>query len=163
MTIAFYSFASSKLAMKRVHNIVFSVFAKSGEDMESLESALLSLLPFNLEDENIKLKKTLASGLVESKITILELSLEKERHTNAFLDAFLDDLSTDQKKTLLNQENRLDDDCHFFIRLDKDALLDGKLALTDGGNCFHIKMAIAAFPKKKEAARKIIEELFGDN
>ena len=95
-------------------------------------------------------------------ITILELLVEKERHTKAFLEHFIADLSSDQKSVLLSQENRLDDECHFFIRLDKKSLLDGKLVITDSGDCFHIKMSIAAFPKKKEQARKVIEELFGD-
>jgi hypothetical protein len=149
--------------MKRVHNITFSVFCKAEDDIDSIESALLTIIPFNVEDEKLKLKKTLASGVLESKITILELTLEKERHTNKFLDTFTDDLSHDQKKTLLEQENRLDDDCHFFIRLDKQALIDGKIVVTDSGNCFHIKMSIAAFPKKKESARKIVQSIFSND
>lgn len=149
--------------MKRAHSIVFSVFCKPEEDLESLETALLTLFPFSLEEEKIKLKKTTASIFEERKITILTITLEKERHTSQFLDVFIADLSPEQKHLLFSQENRLDDECQFFIRLDKDALLDGKLLLTDSGHCVHIRITIAAFPKKRDAALLVVQSLFGDS
>jgi len=47
------------------------------------------------------------------------------------------------------------------MRIDKDAWIDErKILFTDSGNCFHIKMSLAVFPKKKEAALQLVEKIF---
>ncbi|MBN1792494.1 hypothetical protein JW826_02310 [Candidatus Woesearchaeota archaeon] len=147
--------------MKFVHTIQVSVFVKPGEDEEKIRESLSSLAPFDLEEEKVALKKTVAKGVDEfsTKITIYELMLEKERHTRKFIEHLLSRLSTDQKKMLLRQEDRLGDDCCFYLRLDKQKLLDKEAWITDLGDCFHVKMTIAAFPKKKEAARTVVEKM----
>ena len=62
---------------------------------------------------------------------------------------------------LEQKESRLDEDLNFFVRIDKEKWIDGKeMFLTDSGNCFHIKILIAAFPKKRENALKIVEKMF---
>jgi RNA binding exosome subunit len=79
-----------------------------------------------------------------------------------FLESLLGRLSEGQKKTILQQkESRLDEDLNFFIRFDKEKLLgERKLSLTDKGNCFHLRMRIAAFPAKREKALETIEKIF---
>ena len=57
--------------------------------------------------------------------------------------------------------SQLQKDLNFFVRFDKDQWVkNGKLELTDAGNCFHLKIGIAAFPKKREIALNAIRELF---
>jgi RNA binding exosome subunit len=86
--------------------------------------------------------------------------LQKEKHTNAFLNSLKQRLSDDQKQLLLRQsESRLDSELSFFIRLDKDRLLnENRFWITDSGNCFHIRMSIAAYPSNREAALKVISQ-----
>ena len=48
---------------------------------------------------------------------------------------------------------------HFFIRLDKEKLLKEDYEVTDSGECFHIKLHIAAFPSKRAIALEAIEKL----
>jgi RNA binding exosome subunit len=146
------------MKMKLAHTISISVFVRADDDEEKLKEALLSLVPLDLEKEKLTLSRTVAQGF-ENRIVILELALEKERHTNKVIDALIRRLSSDQKKLILIQENRLDEDCCFYLRFNKKALLDNKLELTDSGDCFHVKMTIAAFPKRKESARKVVEEM----
>lgn len=146
--------------MKHLNKAVLSVFVKEGEDLENIQQAVLSIIPFNLEKEQIPLQRKTAKGFEEKKITVLKAELEKPRHTNAFLKHLLENLSKPQKELLLDQaESRLDNHQHFFIRLDKQALLDGNYKITDSGDCFHIKLHIAAFPNKRETALKVIEKL----
>ncbi len=55
----------------------------------------------------------------------------------------------------------MDEHHHFFIRFDKDKLIENnEFFITDKGNCYHIKMTIAAFPTTRENALKAIEKLF---
>ena len=62
----------------------------------------------------------------------------------------------------MQKESRLDDNLDFFLRFGKDEYIrNDKLMLTDSGNCFHIKISIDAFPKKREIALKIADKIFG--
>tara|TARA_Y100000294_G_scaffold56258_1_gene53268 strand:+ start:5103 stop:5555 length:453 start_codon:yes stop_codon:yes gene_type:complete len=150
--------------MKIAHQIKVKVFSyeKNNEDEKLVLDKFLQLFPFNLKDEKIELKNTNALGLNENKITIFEVALTKEKHTNLFLNNLIKNLDEEQKKLILSQlESRLDNNLDFFLRFDKtEYIQNNKLKLTDSGNCFHIKISVAAFPKKREIARKIISQIF---
>lgn len=146
--------------MKRAHQVVVSVFVNEGEDEAAIIAALRQLFPFGLAEERIALEQKRAAGFNDRKIIIYEVRLAKERHTSAFLDALLGHLSSEQKQLIRDELMlRIDDECSFFLRLDKAALLQGKHRITNGGDCFHIKMSIAAFPKRKESAMNVVQEM----
>jgi len=144
--------------MKLTHTVRLSVFAYEGEDSVKIESVLRSLFPLSLEQEKVELKQTNATGFAERRIIIFEIFLQKEKHTNAFLNNLKQKLSDDQRQLLIRQSvSRLDDELNFFIRLDKDKLLaEDRFWITDSGNCFHIRMSVAAYPSNREAALKVI-------
>jgi len=151
--------------MKIAHQIKVKVFSyeKNNEDEKLVLDKFLQLFPFNLKDEKIELKNTNALGLNENKITIFEVALTKEKHTNLFLNNLIKNLDEEQKKLILSQlESRLDNNLDFFLRFDKNEYLkNNKLKLIDSGNCFHIEISVAAFPKKREIASGIVKEIFG--
>jgi len=144
------------------HNICITVFCKPKDNTELIAKKLLLLVPFDNKKEKIELKKTNATGFNEKKITILEIYLEKESHTNLFLKNLAKNLADEQKLLIKRQaESRLDDELNFFLRLDKSKLInENKLWLTDKGDCYHIRIKIAAFPHKREAALKTVEKIF---
>ncbi len=146
--------------MKFANRINISVFIKPEEDEARIAQALRSLLPFSLEEQKLSLKRSSVQGFSEKKIIICELELKKESHTNAFLKRLNEKLTEQQKDMLVLQDNRLDDECCFYLRLDKQRLLEGKYSLTDSGECYHIKMCIAAFPKKRECAKDVVRKIF---
>ena len=147
--------------MKLIHRVYIHVFIKEGENAEKIEETLKSLIPIGLEKEKITINRQSAAGLEDKKIIIEEIILEKQRHINKFLNHLLTNLTNKQKELLLMQaESRLDDELHFFIRLDKDKLLNNEFEITDSGNCFHIKLSIAAFPAKREVGLEIINTIF---
>ena len=148
--------------MKNIHSIHLSVFVKPEEDCEKLKSTFLSFFPFNLEKEKIILKETNATGFQEQIIKILEVILDKEKHIALFLDDLLQKLEPEKKELLLRQkESRLDEDNFFFMRFDKNHLLnENRLFIVDTGNCFHLKMHIASYPAKREKALEVVQEIF---
>ena len=152
--------------MKIANQIRIKVFSyeKFNENKELILDKFLELFPFNLKDEKIKLKKTEAKGFNEQKITIFEVTLTKEKHTNKFMENLIENLEQEQRKLILSQvESRLDDKLNFFLRFDKDEYMNNdKLNLTDSGNCFHIEISVAAFPKKREIGLGIVRKLFGE-
>lgn len=147
--------------MNYAHNVIVTVFAKENENTEEILTGLKTLFPFNLADEKIKIRQETATGVNDNKITVFKVILEKARHTNQFLSYLNCKLNAEQKRTLIAQkESRLDEDLAFYIRLDKKSLINGKYALTDCGNCYHIRIHLAAFPAKRESALEIIEKIF---
>ena len=146
--------------MKIANSISIRVFSKEGEDDEKIAQTLKQLVPFDYEKEKIRFRTETATGFNESKIMIYAIFLEKERHTRKFLELLMGRLTKEQKELLSRQEeSRLDESLNFYIRLDKERLMHDEYWITDDGNCYHITISLAAFPRKKEAALKIAEEL----
>ena len=150
--------------MKIAHQIKIKVFSyeKNNEDEKLILDKFLQLFPFNLEYEKVNLKKTYVEGFHGTKITIFEVTLAKERHTNQFIENLTKNLDAEQKKLILSQiESRLDNHLDLFLRFDKKEYLENnKLMLTDSGNCFHMKISIAAFPKNRELGLNLVKYIF---
>jgi len=136
--------------MKYAHLISLSVFSYEHENIDSVLASFLRFFPFDLEDSKVVLDKTNATGFNEKKITIFEVKLTKNNLINQFLQNLLENLDKHQKNNILNQiDSRLDKNLDFFIRFDKESWInEKKLILMDAGKCFHIRISIAAFPKK---------------
>jgi len=148
--------------MKLTHNITITEFVREGENLDSVKQALKELIPFDLKQEKILLKEEITTGVDERQtIKILTIFLQKENHTKKFLWFLMTKLSAEQKELLLKQkESRTDNNLYFFIRLEKDKWnLSREASITDGGNCVHIKILLAAFPAKKENALKIVDKI----
>ena len=148
--------------MKLAHLIKLIVFSKQEDNENDVLNSFLSLMPFNIEEEKLELKTSTAEGFEHAKIKIFELTLIKEKHTTKFIENLITKLTDEQKQLILKQaESRLDEDLKFFLRFDKEKLLkENKLWLTDKGNCFHVKISIAAFPSSKEKALEVVKSIF---
>jgi len=151
------------------HHIIVTVFVKpedriSDPDIESkVMAALIGLFPFDLSIEKINVQKETAEGFEGRKIIIYKIGLFKESHTTAFIRNLGSKLNQDQKDLLLRQaESRLDENLDYFIRLGKQELLHGDYYITGSGDCFHTRIGIAAFPKKRETALQVIGKFFLD-
>lgn len=149
--------------MKYAHLVKLTVFSRENENEGLILGSLSEFFPFSLEDNKISVKKTSATGFNKKEIRIFEVALSKSSLINDFLENLAENLTEIQKGIILRQaESRLDSNLDFFIRFDKDSWMkEKKLLLTDSGNCFHLKASIAAFPKKREVALKIVNDLFG--
>ena len=150
--------------MKLAHQIKAKVFSyeKVNEDEKLILDKFLQLFPFDLKEQKIDLKKTQAFGFNEKKIAIFDVALTKEKHTKQFIENLIKNIDEEQRKLIASQlESRLDDNLDFFLRFDKDKYIkNNKLKLTDSGNCYHIKINIASFPKRREKAIEVLKELF---
>ena len=150
--------------MLYAHNIHINVFSKPEDDFERTKQALISLIPFDIVKEKIEFKTESAEINDERKMKILEIILKKQKHTNDFIKHIFSNIGKDAVETLKSQiETRVDENASFFLRLDKyELMINGKYILTDSGNCFHIKMSIAAYPSNKEKAVIIANQMIDD-
>lgn len=116
--------------------------------------------------EEMKVKDALRVRNNESKIVdgldliSIQFELNKQTHIKSLIQNLKEKLGKKQCELIASQENRVDDECNLFIRLDKKSLNEKKFVLTDSGDCYHIKIKLAAYPKKKETGIIIAKELF---
>jgi RNA binding exosome subunit len=146
--------------MKYAHTVAVKAFASSQDEIAELERSLTSFLPGDFEKEGISFQVESCSGFEDKMILVMALVLSKERHTTNFLMVLTNMLSSDQKRLLCAQKNRLDESLDYFIRFSKPDFLKGILTLTDGGNCVHCKIHLAAYPKTGDAAWGVVHKLF---
>lgn len=146
--------------MKYTHFIDMRVFSKEEDNEDEIKKKIRDIFPFDFEKEKISVEEKVAYGFDEKKIIICSVSLKKERHTKAFIQSLMGTFDEAQKDTLRKQlESRLDSNLHFYIRLDKEKLMDGIYEITDSGNCFHFTFSIAAYPHKREIAIGIVKSM----
>ena len=148
--------------MKYAHLIKLTAFSYEHENSQSVVKAFLGFFPFDFGKNGIILSKRTAYGFNERRIGIFEATLAKTNPISQFLRNLLVNLDKSQRQQILSQaESRLDKNLDFCLRFDKDSWIqEKKLVLTASGKCFHLKISIAAFPKKREVALNVIRDLF---
>jgi RNA binding exosome subunit len=145
--------------MKLLNNVEIGVFCKEGEKEEDILEGLKLLLPLNFEKEKIKLERRTATGFDEKKILVFNVKINKNKHITRFINNINDKLNQEQKELIKSQaDSRLDQNLDFFIRFDKSKILKEKsLWIIDGGNCYHVRMNVAVFPKRREKALRLVK------
>ena len=135
------------------------VFSKPEDDEEKVYEGLLKFFPF--ETEKI-IQKRNAIGFNNRKIVVFSATLDKQRLIKLFLKKLSGMLSSKQKNLLVNEASeRIDEKLCIYLRFGKNKLIqEDKLCLAGGGDCYHIKIGLAAFPRKKERAIRIVSEIF---
>ncbi|MCB9358676.1 hypothetical protein H6503_01975 [Candidatus Woesearchaeota archaeon] len=146
---------------KLFHNVHASVFIKEEEDYDAIKAGFLKIFPWNLRDAKILLMEKSVSTFNERKISILEVTVERNRQINELIAHILSKLSHSNIMMLLEQlPTRVDDDGNFFFRLSKSRILQEKpeYMIVDDGDCYHFKCHVASFPQSKENSIKIVQE-----
>ena len=151
---------------KEFHNIELKVFVKPEDNYDNVKNAFFSLIPYSQQDvikEKINFVEEKAEITNDRNIVILSILFDRQRHIRTFFDFFKKKLSLEQKNFLVSQlDSRVDDESNFFIRLDKDSLINDVVEITDSGNCFHLRFLVASFPSSKSSSVNILEKLLLD-
>ncbi len=144
--------------MESLNNVEIHVFCKEGESEADILGGLKLLVPLDFEKEKIRLERKTVFGFDEKKIIIIDVSINKNKQIRIFIDNINKNLSQEQKDMIIRQaESRLDHNLDFFLRFDKDQLINEKsFWITDKGNCYHVRMNIVAFPKRREIALEAV-------
>ena len=124
------------------HYVDLRAFSYATEDEKRVEEALRSLLP-----EDAELDRVENVGHHGDRIVVLSARIERADGMRHVLDriAELDDLD----RVLAQLDQRVDDNCALFMRLDKQAAFRGEVELGPG---ITVRAKIEAYPAKKEAA-----------
>jgi len=138
------------------HYIDLRTFCYATEDEKRVEDALRHFLP-----EEFELDRVTNTGHHGDRIVVLSARVENADGMRVVLDqlAALDSID----RVLEELDDRVDDNCSFFLRLDKQAAFNGLVRLGEG---ITLRAKVEAYPAKHEKAvanaREAIELAGGD-
>jgi len=124
------------------HYIDLRTFCYATEDEARVEQALGTYLP-----EEFEVDRATSEGHHGDRIVVLSARVERADEMRQVLNqvARFDDIET----VLAELDERIDDNCSFFLRLDKQAAFNGRVARGDG---ITLRAKVEAYPAKKEHA-----------
>lgn len=146
-----------------IHHIILRVIAHATEDISRVRAALDFFLSGAGVREGSKLIEEIqAEGHHGNPITILSVQLKKKADCLNFAH-FVRERFSEKDVARLREEmpERLDDNQVFHLRFDKQAAYLQQVKLTDSSDAITAKVKIETYPKNREKAGAIVEELFG--
>jgi RNA binding exosome subunit len=138
-------------------SINYRAFVHATEDEEKVLSALK--FASGLEE----FEKNVVAGHHGNKIIVLDGVLKDKKAVKAFFRSLSKEGLQEMIDTL---DNRLDDDCFLFARLDKQEAFLGKMVLTKNDDAIALRAKVQSYPKKRElafiAAKEYLEKILQD-
>ncbi|NJD78721.1 MAG: hypothetical protein FIB08_16785 [Candidatus Methanoperedens sp.] len=139
---------------KHIHHISLRAIVAATESQEKVKAAM-SLFLFGGEIETIT-----TEGHFGNPIIILQTQI-KGKNSLKFIELLKSKLSGEELGRLKNEcSQRIDDDCYFHIRLDKQAAYKGIVQLAITTDTIAVEIKIKAYPAKRELAVAIAEDIF---
>lgn len=140
--------------MRWVHKIRVMMLAKESDVQAEVVSAVKEFSGVEPKSEQVE----------ESSNVIVTAELGKESQQNDLIKRMLAGLGSQTAEIVAQLDSRLHEEegeWNFYLRFDKKEYVAGrKMVLTDGGNCLHVRLTLAVFPKKREAAVELVRKLF---
>ncbi len=146
-----------------IHHITLRVLSHATEDVSRVHEALdFFLSGASVREENKLIEELQAEGHHGNPITILSVQLKRKADCLNFA-RFVRDRFSEKDVAKLRKEmpERLDSDQVFHLRFDKQAAYLQQVKLTNSSDAITAKVKIETYPKNREKAGAIVEELFG--
>ncbi|WP_227373797.1 RNA-binding protein [Haladaptatus halobius] len=124
------------------HYIDLRAFCYDTEDDQRVESALRTFLP-----EEFEVARAKSEGHHGDRILVLSARVETADEMRHVLDKLRE--LPDIERVRDELEQRVDDNCSFFVSLDKQAAYRGRVELGQG---ITLRAKVEAYPAKKDAA-----------
>jgi RNA-binding protein len=137
-----------------LHNLCFRAFCQATEDEARVTSALLFASGGKAED----VRRAKCEGYYGNPILILDVCINSSRSIKSFFQR----LSGSDRRVLQdNLEMRIDEDCAFYFRLDKQEAYLGRLALGEKGeedDIIAVHGKVKSYPKSRESSLRLMAE-----
>ena len=140
---------STKPPFLRIH---VRAIAQATEVQERVGQAFI----FASGTEEIELERT--KGHFGNEIIIFKVELTKASAMNKFLKQLKEAGILSQIKEQIEQ--RLDEECTLYFRLDKQKAYEEELALAENTDVIAVMMKIAAYPARRELALNVFLDWF---
>ena len=134
-----------------LHYVDLRVFCYATEDEDRVEAALRHYLP-----EDYPVERETNEGHHGDEIVVLSARVDNADDVRTVMDRVLE--AGEGERIIEEIEDRLDEDCSFHLRLDKQAAYDGESALGDG---LHLRAKVEAYPAKRQNAVEAVRRSLG--
>lgn len=124
------------------HYLDLRAFCYETEDEERVINALRTFVPDDLE-----LERDVTEGHHGDRIVILSIRIERADEMRYALDRIRD--ARDFEQVLAELVNRVDEDCAFFVRFDKQEAFRSEVAIGEG---IQFRGKVEAYPAKRSTA-----------
>jgi len=146
-----------------IHYIILRATVHATEDRSRVREALDRFLPASVsksKDHDDLVDTLEVQGHYGNPITMLSAKIDRKAQTSAIVKYIREHLSDEDVVTLNNEiPERLDDDQLFFLRFDKQKAYQELLELSSSSDAIIVRIKIATYPKNREKAIEIVEEL----
>jgi RNA binding exosome subunit len=136
--------------MSFVAKIEARAYSRATEIPDRVVEAILNIFPEAFR-EHVELESTKVEGQSGDEILIVESVLDSEPGSIATLDYIFERLEVRDRRRLGNSLNRrLDQNCIFFVRIDKQAAFMDNIELAKGPDVISIQIHIRQYPKCRQ-------------
>jgi RNA-binding protein len=129
------------------HSLNFRTFTHSTEDEERVVRAMVFTSGVS------EVSRTKSSGYHGNPITILEATVGGRKEIDAFFGRLGKVAIEELVRTL---ERRIDDECSFFLRLDKQEAYLGRLVLAKKDDVIALRAKVKVYPRRKSIALEAV-------
>ena len=138
-----------------IHRLIFRVITHSTEDPERVAAALDEVIP-----ENAVVHRERVDGHHGNVMHVLTATVEGKHDATAALAVVLGRLGRDDLERIKEElPLRMDEECAFHLRLDKQRAYGGKVVLADNENCIFLKARVECYPARHGAAVEVVGAL----
>ena len=128
------------------HWVRVRVFCLSTEDREKVSEAFGTLV-------GTEWKEDVSEGEFGNITLIMDCEVKKQK----LIDGMFSRIDKKSIERMMDEmEERLEDDCTFYVRLDKQKAVLGTYEMATGGDVISIVCKVASYPSKKELALEIL-------
>jgi len=144
--------------MSFVANIEARAYSRATEISERVVAAILNLYPERVR-ELVEFELTKVEGQSGDDILIVSSKLEDKNGADATLDYIFEKLDERDRRRLGNSLlQRIDRNCVFFVRIDKQAAFLNDIVLAKGPDVISVQIHIRKYPScKQEDAMSMLE------
>jgi len=136
--------------MTFVAKIEARAYSRATELSERVESAILNLFPEEFR-KDVEMSSTKAKSHSGYKIQIVVARLRNKLSCDSTLDHILTGFDDRDRRRVRNSLiRRLNENCLFFLRIDKQAAFQGKIALAEGPDIISVRIDIRQYPRCKQ-------------
>jgi RNA binding exosome subunit len=131
------------------HYVDLRAFCYATEDENRVTDALGGFLPDREDDprDPVELERTVTEGHNGDRILVLSARLERADEVRHALSKLAE--AADFERLLSELETRVDENCAFYVQLDKQAALSGDVRLGEG---LTLRGKVEAYPAERETA-----------
>lgn len=132
--------------MPFVDKIEARAYARATEVLEKVVSSVQSVFPENLR-QKLVMSKSKAEGQAGDTILVITATLEGQENCELVMDYVFNQMDNQSRRAIERSlDIRLDDDCVFFLRIDKQAAFLGSMRIAGESDLISARFHFKHYP-----------------